>query len=558
MAMGCDNTYDVVVCGSGGAGLVTALVAADAGLSVAIMEKSTRIGGTTAMSGAGLWIPGNHLAKAAGICDSAAEAMAYISASAPDGWAADAAPHWEAFVEAAPRMLRYLVDRTALRFALTPESDLHLEQPGAREAGRMVSTLPLSRWRLGRLGRRVRHSTMPHLLTYHEMLDWDPFHKPLRAALGLAPKLAWRAATASSAKGSALITALLEACLSRGCHLALGTRAQELRFTEGRVAGIVARKDGRDVTYLARHGVVMATGGFEWNAALRDSSFPFPIRFVGSPAENTGDAITIARQAGVQLARMDQANIVAALPTRYEGRPSALPVRFFNEPNAMLVNRHGQRFASEYDPNIALALTQCENGEPAHLPAWMVTDAATLRSSPLLRWYAGYDRGFMKRARTLADLARAIDVPEAALAASVERFNRFAGTGRDLDFQRGESMYEARTAAKIGKMKPILGPAYVALSVAPSILVTKGGARTTPAGQAINEAGGIVPGLYFVGAAAAASIGTFAIASGTTLGPYLTTGFLCGRALADAATQVAGRDPGEKPLSIDNRSPADC
>jgi choline dehydrogenase-like flavoprotein len=179
------GTYDtdVLVLGSGSAGLVAALTAAAQGLSVTVLEKTDRLGGTTAMSGAGTWVPANHHAAAAGIEDSVEEALTYVRAAAPEGWAATEEPLWRAFINAAPEMLRFVEAKTPLRFALTPEPDPLRTLPGAKLKGRMVSVRALSRWRAGRFAFRIRKSTIPEIFTYHEAVTTDIYHKPYRTAL---------------------------------------------------------------------------------------------------------------------------------------------------------------------------------------------------------------------------------------------------------------------------------------------------------------------------------------------------------------------------------------
>ena len=164
---------DALILGSGAAGLTAALAAAAAGLRVTVLEKTDRIGGTSAMSGAGTWIPANHHAAAAGIADSPEEALAYIRAAAPDGWAQTEDALWQRLVEASPRMLRFIEENSPLRFALTPEPDPLRDLPGAKPRGRMLSPLPLSRWKAGRFAFRIRKSTIPELFTYHEAVETD-------------------------------------------------------------------------------------------------------------------------------------------------------------------------------------------------------------------------------------------------------------------------------------------------------------------------------------------------------------------------------------------------
>ncbi|MBR0673409.1 FAD-dependent oxidoreductase [Neoroseomonas soli] len=528
---------DVLVLGSGGAGLVAALTAAARGLSVVVLEKTDRVGGTTAMSGAGTWIPANHLAAAAGIADSPEEALAYVRAAAPEGWAATEDALWQAFVHAAPEMLRFVEARTPLRFALTPEPDPLRALPGAKAQGRMMSPLPLSRWRAGRFAFRIRKSTIPEIFTYHEAVATDLYHHPYRTALSLWPRLAWRLLTNTRGKGTALVTGLLRGCLDLGVQVMLSARAVELtQDADGAVTGAVVERGGGRETWSARAGVVIATGGFEWDAALLARHFPGPVDYLGSPPGNDGDGQRMAEAAGAALAHMDQATLTPSVPTPYEGRLLAQPVPFHTEPNAMLVNRHGVRFMNELTFNIGEAIDSRdpETGQPVHLPAWVISDSLMLDRVPPVRWAAKADPGWLRQAPDVAALAGLIGVPAEALAASVARFNAFAEEGEDRDFGRPARPDPAAAGDRRRRagIHPIRRPPYVAVPFNRAILATKGGARTNEYGEVLRPDGSVIPGLFAAGVAMANPIGTRGIGTGTTIGPNMTWGYVVGLRLS--------------------------
>lgn len=544
------RSYDVVVVGSGAAGLTAALTASVSGASVLIVEKTALLGGTSAMSGGGLWVPANHIAQAAGLRDSPEEALAYIRAACPAELRPSCDEHWQRFAEEAPRMLAFVEQHTPVRFALTPESDPYPECDGAKSLGRMLSPLPLRRAAAGRMARLIRPSTMPHLFTYQEMIAQDVFHHPLRAVARLAPTLAWRALTGRSAKGNALVAGLLRGCEDAGCEFAVGALAVALLpDADARVTGIRLDIGGAGHDLDVRTGVVLASGGFEWNSDLRVAHFPGPVDYIGSPCGNTGDGHRMAAGLGAHLEHMREANIVAALPTRYEGRLSALPVKFHLESNVMLVDGSGRRFASEYDFNLGAMLDRRAHPQeaPVHQPAWLVSDKDLLRRSPMIGWYARNDPTWLRKASTIEELARKIGVPAPNLQETLDRYNGFCASGIDHDFHRGESSYEASVAKKVGKLEPIRTPPFLAIRLNRSILGTKGGVRTSPRGEALRSDGTIIEGLYCAGAVAAGFIGTYAISSGTTLGPYMTGGYICGQELAErhraGPSASGGRSP---------------
>lgn len=526
---------DALVLGSGAAGLTAALAAAAGGLRVTVLEKSDRLGGTSAMSGAGTWIPANHHAAASGIADSPEEALAYIRAAAPEGWAAAEDALWQRLVHAAPEMLRFVEAHTPLRFALTPEGDPLRDLPGAKPRGRMLSPLPLSRWRAGRFALRIRRSTIPELFTYHEAVETDLYHHPFRTALQLWPRLAWRLLTNTRGKGTALVTGLLRGCLDAGVRIEMRARGVQLLQDEsGAVTGALVERDGARHRVTARRGVVIATGGFEWDAVLLERHFPGGADYLGSPPSNTGDGHRMAEAAGAALERMDQATLTPSIPTLHEGRLMARPVPFHTEPNAIVVNRHGRRFVNELRFNIGEAMDARDlAGAPLHQPCWVISDAGLLRRLPPARWAARADPGWLRRAGTLDGLAAATGLDPAALAETVARYNAACAAGRDEQFGRPSAADAAASGDKRrrGGLEPIVEPPFLAMPFNRAILGTKGGPRTDAEAQVLRPDGSIIPGLFAAGASSANPIGTRGVGTGTTIGPYMAWGYVAGLAL---------------------------
>lgn len=533
---GFDDAADVVIIGSGSAALAAALTAARQGAAVLILEKSDKLGGTSAMSGAGTWIPANHHMIEAGLADSPEETLTYLRATAPEGWAETEDELWRAFAENAPRMLEFVEANTPLEFALTHEADPLAEYPGGKTGGRTLSPKAISRKILGSYAPKLRRSTLPHIFTYQE-LSHDIQRRFFRTVLKMAPTLVHRWLTDTCGQGNALMTGLLKGCLDAGCRIETEARAVKLLTDEdqGAVIGAVVEQKGRTRRIRAHRGLLLATGGFEWNPEMFAKHFPGPLDFIGSPRTNEGDGQLMAEAIGAKLEHMDQANISYLVPTRYEGRLHGIPLQFHTVPNAILVNRLGRRFTSEFRFNMGEVLDQRdERGQPIHLPVWLITDADFFRNSGLLRWFARYDRRWVTKAATLDDLADKVRLPAANLVRSVARFNELAAKGVDEDFHRGETPLEKERAAVSGLMAPILKPPFVAIPFNRSILGTKGGARTNASGQALRPDGSIIAGLYCAGLTMANPIGTRAVGSGTTIGPNMTWGYICANAMLRA------------------------
>ncbi|MEI4472407.1 FAD-dependent oxidoreductase [Frigidibacter sp. MR17.24] len=553
-----NEEFDVIVLGSGAAGMTCALTAATEGLSVVVLEKSRLVGGTSAMSGAGTWVPANHLAAAEGIADSPDEALAYYENALGPELGNRFRPLWKALADAAGPMLRLVEAETPLTFAITPEPD-PIDVPGAKRRGRMVSPLALPRRHAGPFAKRLRRSTLPHLFTYHDMFSPNPWKRPVRTVLSMGPELLRRWLTNSGGQGSALMAGLIGGALARGVAIRPETTVRALTKAGGRVTGVTLA-DGR--TIGARRGVLIATGGFEWDRDRYARHFPGQTDWLCTPDTNAGGGLALAEAAGAALDQMEEANVHPALPTRYEGRAHGMPVAWHVGPNGIIVNGQAQRFASEYDYNLGDHLNRRgADGQPLNLPAWVICDGRFLRQSRPFAWYALRAPGWVRKAPTLAALAGQIGLDPAALAATVARFNGHCAQNRDPDFHRGEPVWERFRSGnwKDGETNAALGGIadrgpYYAMPVNRSILGTKGGPRTDAEGRVLDTEGEAIGGLYAAGNAMANPIGTRAIGAGTTIGPHMTMGFICAKSMAARMGTPPATDPGPDPGSARDRT----
>ena len=244
-----DREADVVVLGSGGAALTAAIAAHDHGAKeVVILERSGMVGGTTAMSGGMLWIPGNHHQLAAGIEDSDEDVVAYLDGLAPG--ALDPETLW-AFMQGGPEMLRYLEENTPVRMcSFSDFPDYQPYSPGAKpDGGRSLDNEAFSFARLGKWAARVNPSKMAY---------------PLRGSLIEATRgtldeatLAEREAGDYRGLGQALVGSLFLGVIERGIPVEFEKRARKLVKDGERVIGVVAEDaNGKDFRVRALRGVV--------------------------------------------------------------------------------------------------------------------------------------------------------------------------------------------------------------------------------------------------------------------------------------------------------------
>lgn len=535
--------HDVVVVGSGAAGLTAALTAAAAGARVVVLEKTPAIGGTSVVSGGSIWAPVNRYLAAAGLQDSREDALAYLRADTL-GRVDDSL--LEAFLDHVNPMLDLLVERTGLRFTVNAEHpDYQPWLPGASSGGRTVQGGLFDTHELGELRSSLRapHSGVP--ITKHEVDAWgaDTLDRWDWALL------AERTAQGIVGMGSALVGELLRGCQVLGVEVRTGTGAEALlQGSDGRVTGVRVTGAGGPEDLTARRGVVLASGGFEWSGRLVDRFLGVPMRAPASPPGNCGDGLRMAMSAGAALGNMSEAwwgPMIHAVGDTYDGQPLFRPTSGLRTlPGGIMVNARGERFVNEamnYN-DLGKALANFDPGayEYPHQPCWLVFDqqfrdsysvATVTPDAPTPHW--------MSSAATLTELAEAVGIDPGGLERQVAAFNGPAAEGRDPQFRRGESVYDTyrgdARARPHRNLRPIGEGPYYAVPMILGCLGTKGGPVTDDRGRVLDLDDRPVPGLVACGNVAASPFGPGYPGAGATLAAGMTFGYLGARALtADA------------------------
>jgi 3-oxosteroid 1-dehydrogenase len=517
-----DKSFDVVVMGSGAAGLTAALVAAARGANVLVLEKAALVGGTSAISGGQLWIPNNRFIAPHG--DSRRDALMYLAQVT-----LGETPHelLEAFVDSAAEMVAEVERLTSLRFAAVDRPDYHSEWEGARWS-RSIEPLPLDTRELQAAASMVRRS---------------PYRAPLTSAeikAGGNPDLVeQRVRTQHVTQGAALVCGLVQGCLSAGVAIACNSPVDRLaRMPDGAFA--IAAGDH----VVRSKSVVLASGGFEWDDRLKRAFLACPDEGAASPPANDGDGLRIALAAGAAVANMTQAWWSAAfrIPGEtYEGRPLVRNmVRELALPGSILVNAGGRRFANEAASyNVLGKAFQAFDPQKNTYPnkrAWIIFDedfkrryavAGIPADQPAPSWFA--------RASSIGELATKAGIDPLRLEQTVTLFGAMARAGRDLDFGRGDARHD-RYHSDPSQPHPNLGPIstspFYAVPVFLGNLGTKGGVRTDSSGRVQSMNGTSIHGLYACGNVAASWMGPGYPGAGGSLGPIMTAAYLCGTAVA--------------------------
>ncbi|TBW38949.1 FAD-dependent oxidoreductase [Siculibacillus lacustris] len=554
--------FDVVVVGAGAGGLTAAATAARSGASVLVLEQAAVVGGTTAISGGMVWLPANRKTAAAGRPDTIAAAKAYLAATLPPLASGGERARLGVFLDRADAALAWLEANTELRFKpVMTYPDYEPNRPGATAGGRVLEPVAFDARALGRAFALVR-DPLPEFMLFGGMMvaraDIPHLRRATRSprsAVHVARLLLRHGFERLRARrgttlhlGNALVARLLKSVLDAGVTLRTGTAVDAIeRDGEGRVR-FVDTPTGR---IEARRGVILATGGISHDRELRRRHVP-PAAGDLTATVDHGGAACGARLAVAVAARFSEPGeagafwVPASTFTRADGGAGVFPhtVTDRAKPGLVAVGRDGRRFVNEAISYHAFVRAQLAAAERA-LPAFLVCDADFLwryglgRVRPFMRGVESHvASGYLKRADTIAGLARAIGVPEDAFAETIETFDRDAVRGEDPAFGRGGDVYQrALGDADHGPnpcVAPIVTPPFYAVEVRPADLGMAAGLLTDTEARVLGADGRPIPGLWACGNDMASIMEGAYPGPGITLGPALVFGWTAGRRAASA------------------------
>ncbi len=562
-----DQTFDVIVVGSGAAGLTCAITAKKRGLKVCVLEKEAVFGGTTALSGGVLWIPLSAHGRKQNPQDSVQAVHAYMMNETGRFYDEKAV---QAFIDNGPKMVDMLEKETAMQFVPTLYPDYHPDVAGGVDIGRSILAKPYDIRGLGkdmaRLKLPLKTITFMGMMFNSSNADLKHFFratKSLTSAVYVARRLVnhlrelllYRRAIQVTS-GNALAARLAQSALDLGIPILTSHKVTDLEQSDGCITGVqVELVDGRKVQMHAKRAVVLASGGFPHDLKRIAQAYPHVRRghthLSPTPVSNTGDGANMAEQAGgvVDIRFADSAAWMPVTPVDFGGGEIGVFPHLLDryKPGVIGVLSNGRRFTNESNSyhDVGLAMIEaCKDMDETAM--WLVCDKQTLGKyglgyvkpaplpiGPFLR------NGYLLEGKTLAELAHKAGIDAQALQATVEAYNVHAERGEDPEFGRGRTSFNRYLADPDHKPNPCVAPVrkgpFYAIKVIMGDLGTFDGIQTSVEGQVLRRDGSVIEGLYAAGNDRASIMGGNYPGAGITHGPNMTFAYVSANHIADQA-----------------------
>ena len=559
-----ERQVDLLVLGGGAAGMTAALTAAVLGLDVLLVEKTEVVGGTSARSAGSVWVPNSrHSPPGRDNFDNALRYLRAILGNRLDE------TRVRAFLAAAPEMVAFLEDNSTVAFrAYAHHPDYRATLEGATLSGRVLEPVPFDASVLGK-GFAKLHPPLPEFMLLGGMmvdrtdighlLNATRSFASLRHSLGLLARYgADRVRFPRGARlvmGNALVARLYYSLLQRRVPILFSTQILSLTQSARRMTGALLQGNGTRIAVRSRGGVILATGGFSHNTAMRRRLLPAALSAHSPVAKGAqGEGIALGQDAGARLSSSDDGNgfwSPVSLRRRRDGSLAVFPhlVLDRGKPGVIAVDPRGCRFVSEaldYHRFAAAMLTVLA-GSPER-SCYLICDDAFMAKYGLgmvrpgrINLRQALREGYVTQAPTLEALAQAIGIPGDALMQTVARHAGFARTGVDEDFGKGSDPYQQNLGDPRQRPNPCIGaidkPPFYALAIHASDIGTSCGLVTDEFAQVLRGDASPIAGLYACGNDMASIMAGAYPGPGITIGPGMTFGFIAARrAAADLKT----------------------
>lgn len=541
-----DYEYDVIVVGSGASGFSAAITGKKEGLKTVLIEKEKVFGGASALSGGGVWIPNNRYLVKGGVQDSFQEAKTYLDSTVGDKTSDEMK---ETYLKKGIDMMDYLHETSEhMRFTYAKDySDYYPHLAGGKGEGRSIEPTVFNLNKLGGWRGQMKAPAMDtkgFVMTGQDFRHinmitrtWTGKKRSLTLGWRLVKHLVLRANY--SALGQALIGRLAMTYKELGGELWLDSPFIDFIIEDDEISGIKIMKDGKETRVTASKGVIFASGGFSQKQSFREKYLPAPTdkTWTSSPQGQTGDLLEPAQELGAKLGFMDK---VWGAPSiiDHTGKPFFL-VADRAIPSMIITDQDGNRYINEPTPyhefvDTMYAHNEKSGGKAIH--SWIILDHKAKKRHLFAGLFPGqdfpkeyYEHHVVLKSETIAGLEEQLAIPQGNLVKTVERFNGFAETGKDLDFHRGETkhdQYYGDPTLKNPNLDAIDKGPFYALKIYPGDIGTKGGVVIDTHARVLKEDGTPIEGLYACGNCSAAVMGESYPGPGATIGPGMTFGHI--------------------------------